>query len=152
MCVGNLQWLKSNGVVAIVNTAKNLESFFRKFDGMVTRAKRAGIEFFECGWIDSGTQVLEWEVLAAAITFIAKVIRGGGSVLIHCAQGKSRSSTVSAAFAAVACRLSVEEALTEVQARRQMAQPNHGFMEQLLTFEREGRFAKLSNQVFENEH
>ena len=38
-CVGNLPYLQEHNITAVVNTAKDLGSFFRKFDGMVARAK-----------------------------------------------------------------------------------------------------------------
>jgi hypothetical protein len=38
-CVGNLQYLQKHKIMAVVNTAKALGSYFRKFDGMVARAK-----------------------------------------------------------------------------------------------------------------
>eukprot|EP01047_Picozoa_sp_COSAG01_P067968 COSAG01_NODE_9714_length_2363_cov_8.026060_1_plen_317_part_00 len=59
-------------------------------------------------------------------------------MLVHCAQGKSRSGTVSVAYVAATLGLSVEKSLELVQRGRRMAHPNHNFMQQLLAFERSG--------------
>ena len=86
LCVGNLAWLQRHNVVAVVNTAKDLGAFFRKFPAMVAKASAAGIEFFECGWVDAGSQELAWATVEGALRFIEQARQRGGGVLIHCAQ------------------------------------------------------------------
>jgi predicted protein tyrosine phosphatase len=53
------------------------------------------------------------------------------SILVHCAQGKSRSVSVIVLFLVTRMKMTVDEALTHVQTHRQGAEPNPGFMEQL---------------------
>lgn len=60
--------------------------------------------------------------------------------MIHCAQGKSRSVTLSVAFVAMEESISVQEAVNLIQSRRKMAEPNLGFMLQLLQMEKKGFF------------
>ena len=154
-CVGNLDWLQQHNIVAVVNTAKDLGSFFRKFNGMVDRAKAAGIDFYECGWVDGGSQTLEPAVLLGALQFIDEALAPASSsgrgvagssgagrrgVLIHCAQGKSRSGAVSVAYVSRHKGVDVDTALSIVQEGRRMAHPNHHFMEQLRKYYREGLF------------
>eukprot|EP01044_Picomonas_judraskeda_P011343 COSAG03_NODE_1535_length_3911_cov_10.802466_4_plen_139_part_00 len=126
-----------------------------KFDGMVSKARAAGIDFYECGWVDGGGQTLEREVLLGALRFIDEALASaeqpaaaggaasslGRAVLIHCAQGKSRSGAVSVAYVAQQSGCDADSALTIVQEGRRMAQPNHHFMEQLRHYHREGLFA-----------
>ena len=65
----------------------------------------------------------------------------GGSVLVHCAQGKSRSSVIAVSFLARRLKVSVREALDIVKTGRSMAQPNEGFWAKLQQMEREKLFA-----------
>ena len=67
----------------------------------------------------------------------------GKSVLIHCAQGKSRSAVVAVAFLAKTTNVSVAEALDTVKTGRAMAQPNPSFWQQLLDMEKEQLFSLM---------
>jgi len=72
-------------------------------------------------------------VMVKALPFIASAISGGGRVLVHCEQGKSRSASVVAAFVAVKKGICMQRALDWVQHCRPLALPNHGFLLQLET-------------------
>ena len=54
--------------------------------------------------------------LLGACRFIHEARRAGDGVLVHCAQGKSRSATVVTAYVAALHALPVTEALARVQA------------------------------------
>ncbi|KAK5739291.1 tyrosine protein phosphatase yvh1 [Elasticomyces elasticus] len=55
----------------------------------------------------------------------------GGTVLIHCAMGQSRSVTIACAYLISRNGLSAEHALEVVRLARAEADPNEGFMTQL---------------------
>lgn len=61
---------------------------------------------------------------------------GGGSVLVHCYHGVSRSAAIVAAYLMRAHKLSLDSALGRVRAHRPCASPNDGFLAQLRLFER----------------
>lgn len=63
-----------------------------------------------------------------------RVRRAGKGVYVHCAQGRSRSTTVVVAYLCWMYGDSVETAMQNITAKRQMAQPNEGFLDQLVTF------------------
>ncbi|OBA23591.1 dual specificity protein phosphatase 12 [Metschnikowia bicuspidata var. bicuspidata NRRL YB-4993] len=81
--------------------------------------------------------------LPGAMEFMDGALFGGGgdsrrhlgSVLVHCAQGQSRSVTVVAAYLMYKYKLSVAQALHAVRRKVAGAQPNEGFLEQLRVFE-----------------
>lgn len=59
-----------------------------------------------------------------------------GSVLVHCAQGMSRSGCICIGYLMWRERLSRETALAHVQQARPVVDPNEGFDLQLREFER----------------
>lgn len=71
------------------------------------------------------------------LKFIAKCLLDGGRVLVHCFAGKSRSATICAAYVMATEGWTLAEALKAIGDARPAAAPNHGFMTQLASFERE---------------
>ncbi|KAL4512449.1 hypothetical protein ABPG72_005451 [Tetrahymena utriculariae] len=68
--------------------------------------------------------------------FIASAIsKPNNKILIHCAQGKSRSATIVCMYLMRTFNWSFEQTLKYVQDRREVANPNYGFLEQLKKFE-----------------
>jgi dual specificity MAP kinase phosphatase len=71
------------------------------------------------------------------IDFVENARAKGQSVLIHCAAGISRSSTLVIAYLMWKHSWTRKEAVEYVVERRRIVDPNDGFMDQLGTFERE---------------
>jgi len=71
----------------------------------------------------------------SACKFIHEGLTSGGKVLVHCMQGRSRSSSCLIAYLIKHKDMSLEEALAHTKAQRDIVKPNEGFMEQLRTFE-----------------
>ncbi|KAI0647495.1 protein-tyrosine phosphatase-like protein [Trametes meyenii] len=70
--------------------------------------------------------------LPQTTAWIAAALRDPGArVLVHCAQGVSRSASVAAAFLVAHYGCTPEQAVKLVQAKRPCAQPNPGFVSQL---------------------
>ncbi|CAI9108347.1 OLC1v1007922C1 [Oldenlandia corymbosa var. corymbosa] len=65
------------------------------------------------------------------VEFIDEAKKNGGSVLVHCAVGKSRSATTVIAYLMKKRGMSLSKALNRVQKKRPVASPNIGFMAQL---------------------
>ena len=86
------------------------------------------------------------------LKFIAKCLLDGGRVLVHCFAGKSRSATVCAAYVMATEGLSLEETLVAIGRKRPAASPNHGFMAQLASFERELARAAADRELLERRH
>jgi protein-tyrosine phosphatase len=94
-----------------------------------------GVETLLLEWEDSATQIIDPPELMEVLERMKVTLRSGRSVLVHCAQGRSRSSTVVIAYLVATSGMPVDEALRFVQARRDMAQPNANFLRQLEAME-----------------
>ena len=58
--------------------------------------------------------------------------------MVHCAQGKSRSPALAAAFMIAVDKFTAKDALKVIKSRRKMASPNKSFQEQLRSMEIKG--------------
>jgi protein-tyrosine phosphatase len=66
----------------------------------------------------------------------ATAISNGGKVLVHCAQGRSRSASMVIAYLMKQQHMSFHQALSQVKEARPIISPNEGFMAQLQKFEK----------------
>ncbi|KAF9913093.1 dual specificity phosphatase 12 [Linnemannia zychae] len=67
-------------------------------------------------------------------TFIHTALESGKKVLVHCMAGASRSVTIVCAYLMKEKKMSAADALKHVQSHRQIAEPNDGFLSQLLLY------------------
>lgn len=70
-----------------------------------------------------------------ATDFINEAQQSGGKLLLHCHEGKSRSITLALAYLMQTKDWTLKEALEFVTQHRPCANPNAGFMTQLLKLE-----------------
>eukprot|EP00048_Salpingoeca_helianthica_P015529 m.227232 g.227232 ORF g.227232 m.227232 type:complete len:222 (-) comp17155_c0_seq1:28-693(-) len=132
------------GVGRVVSAAKSLESCFPAFAKYKAEAAKTGVEFLVLPWIDVSSQELGEENLTTAVRFIAAGRATGQAVLVHCAQGRSRSSACVVAYMlAVQPARTVPDALAELRSRRRMAEPNSGFVKELEQLHARGFFASI---------
>ena len=75
--------------------------------------------------------------------FIHSCITRRGAVLVHCAEGVSRSVTVVVAFLMRYRGWCLERAARWVGSRRCIAGPNRGFLEQLMVYDSDLRAAQV---------
>ncbi|KAE8154850.1 phosphatases II [Aspergillus avenaceus] len=79
------------------------------------------------------------EHFPSAIQFIQSGLDAGGSVLVHCAMGKSRSATICIAYMLHKQRtLTPQSALATIRENRPLCEPNDGFMKQLSLYHEMG--------------
>lgn len=67
--------------------------------------------------------------------FIENSINNNQAILVHCAQGISRSGTIVIVYLMKKYNKTYEEALKQVQKKRSIVEPNKGFEKQLKEFE-----------------
>jgi protein-tyrosine phosphatase len=84
-----------------------------------------GLTFLCLGLRDSAADapVLQ-TAFARGVEFIADALAGGGTVLVHCRAGISRSPTLAAAYLVRATRTPVDEVFAAMRATRRVVDPN----------------------------
>ena len=81
--------------------------------------------------------------------FIEEGIQRGG-VLVHCAQGRSRSASFVISFLMKHKEIKYKKAFGMLKKKHPIAQPNPGFISQLLKFEQQlfSNKSRCMNQIF----
>lgn len=131
-------FLAEQNIGLIVNTAKSLGTFWpaykRQCDYLTSSDEP--IRIIEMNWLDNDVQILDFERICTTICQIHKMrVEEGKSVLVHCAQGKSRSTTLVLAYLMVLNKTNLQDTLSLVKSKRRMAEPNKNFMKRLKMFE-----------------
>ena len=67
--------------------------------------------------------------------FVRQAKSAGGKVLVHCKMGISRSAATVAAFAMKFYGWSLTRSLELIKTKRNIVEPNEGFLAQLITYE-----------------
>ncbi|XP_025965554.2 dual specificity phosphatase 28 isoform X2 [Dromaius novaehollandiae] len=75
---------------------------------------------------------------------IEAAVRGGGTCLVYCKNGRSRSAAVCTAYLMRHRKLTLKEAFATVKAARPEAEPNAGFWAQLQRYEEELQMQRQS--------
>ncbi|XP_033633507.1 dual specificity protein phosphatase 4-like [Asterias rubens] len=119
--------LEVHGITAVLNVSRCVPNYFMN-DGAITY-KSIPVDD------DNEADLLSW--FPDAIDFINAVQHAGGSVLIHCRAGISRSATVCLAYLMKVQSMRLEEAFEFVRSLRKVISPNFSFMLQLLKYEAE---------------
>ncbi|XP_007907418.2 dual specificity protein phosphatase 26 isoform X1 [Callorhinchus milii] len=97
-----------------------------------------GIEAQDCPLFDMSVHFYP------AADFIHRALRdSGGKVLVHCAVGISRSSTLVLAYLMIHQRMTLESAIKAVMQHRGIV-PNRGFLQQLLTLDKSLRRHRMA--------
>eukprot|EP00934_Nitzschia_sp_Nitz4_P000380 Nitzschia sp. Nitz4//scaffold97_size77645//28066//29234//NITZ4_005516-RA/size77645-snap-gene-0.110-mRNA-1//-1//CDS//3329560650//380//frame0 len=134
----SLEKLRRWGVTRILNVTPTKEvaiqagvaNYFEKSHPKEFTYKRIPI------YDDStGANLLKSQYEEEVVSFIFNSLFHG-SVLVHCRQGISRSTTCVIMFLIRKVHFTVKEALQTIQRRRPQAQPNPAFMEMLAAFQK----------------
>jgi predicted protein tyrosine phosphatase len=84
-------------------------------------------------WIDDRPEAcLRDQVLLGLVDAAAAWLDDGGNLYIHCHEGRSRASYFDIALHCRVEGMGAAEALGRIRERRQIADPNPGFMNQLI--------------------
>eukprot|EP00040_Diaphanoeca_grandis_P023209 m.125874 g.125874 ORF g.125874 m.125874 type:complete len:217 (+) comp29161_c1_seq1:129-779(+) len=123
----------------VVNCAgKKLNTFFPKTKNSFD-ALRASGRLVDLEWDDTPVFQIPLQEVLSTIIWMKEQVTAGKSVVVNCAQGKSRSGYMAMAYLMSVHDLSMAEALKLVQTKRPFVQPNPGFLQQLKDSETEIR-------------
>jgi len=120
----NMQQLKDLGITHILNMAAELENAYPN-----------DFKYFSCKLDDLSTENIGAH-LQEALKFIDEAKASSSKVLVHCAMGISRSSSIAIAYIMRERGFTFEQAKQFVKSQRSCIQPNPGFSKQLLDFEK----------------
>lgn len=118
----NIEQLKQEGFTHILNMIIGVDSIYPtefKYKNIPAR--------------DIESQDLS-QYFEECVDFIHSAVTTGGKVLVHCSQGISRSSTMVIAYL-ISQGMSYQEAFSLVKSKRQIINPNPGFVQQLVAYE-----------------
>ncbi|XP_075996372.1 dual specificity protein phosphatase 22-A [Genypterus blacodes] len=125
----NRQALSQNGITHILSVYNNAKPVFEDMTYLCIHAA------------DASSQNL-LQHFKEVIIFIHECRLSGGSCLVHCLAGVSRSTTMVVAYLMTVTPFSWDQCLTAVKAVRSFVGPNYGFQQQLQEYQ--------STQVSEN--
>lgn len=120
--------LKECGITRVLNCAKEIDipDFYKK--------KRIGWHKLECE--DKSSFPID-EFFDDGVEYIRKCVEDEKlKVLVHCQEGRSRSTSMVVAYLIRYQNLHVDSALATISARRSLVQPNSGFLEKLKDYEK----------------
>ncbi|OMJ89357.1 hypothetical protein SteCoe_8562 [Stentor coeruleus] len=120
MAANNLALLTQNGITSLVQALSK----------STPTVKHPNMKYFTID-IDDMPSANIAQFMPEAIKFIDRELMCGKTVLIHCAAGISRSSSIAIGYFMVKYNLTFDEALAKVRRGRSCACPNQGFENQL---------------------
>lgn len=135
----NEAFLSANRIKLIINAALGLDKMFPKF-GEAMKEISTRMAVIQLPWVDEPSFVLPLDDIMKGIRSIDEARSTGSSVLVHCAQGKSRSTSLVVAYIMWKNKVDPLQALQLVQQHRPLAEPNPGFMSQLKAYHSSGAF------------
>jgi len=124
-CLGNNgEILRDLGITAVINCANGKSASDLSLEGFAELSLR---------FRDKSSQDISMSFFTA-VEFIENTIEQGGSVLVHCWRGISRSATIVLAYLIWKFNWSFEESLAFLRKKRAEVCPNIGFSFQLSTW------------------
>lgn len=125
----NKQYLQRSGITHVLNAAANVK--------IGPAPVKTGQEFYkDTSIVYQGLDLIDLPFanvtkhFETAADFIDGALNSGGTVLVHCRQGRSRSASVLAAFFMTRRGYTAARAITQLKRCRDI-RPNNGFLTQL---------------------
>lgn len=118
----NEDYLHKNNIKTIINVTYNHENI--KYDN---------IKYYKIETLDNENQPILY-VIDKVINIINDN-KKNGNILVHCYVGKSRSATCVIAYLMKEYDMTLEKAILYTKEKRDIINPNNGFMIQLIKYE-----------------
>jgi hypothetical protein len=138
-CSFNEAGMASNGVTHIINTSGTPATFPSSFHYLsISIRDKDYSNLLSC--------------IPACNIFIEAGLEGGGSVLVHCTGGRSRSAAILTAYLMSSQGLGFDAAFATVKQARSLAACNAGFEEQLRAYGECGHDVHRAQQILLRRH
>lgn len=137
----DLHLLKSNGITHIVNAGNTFKRIHSLIDECIVATGISNV--FETHFIYLNVNLLDLPDtniryhFDSVFGFMNEAVEQGGSVLVHCNAGVSRSATLVIAYIMKHQKLRFEHAFDKVKGVRPSVRPNEGFLKQLHDYDLE---------------
>ena len=119
----NKNFLKDNDISTIITAIAGMEPIYPK-----------EFEYLNINIIDINTQEII-DQFDSVNEFIDSIIEKNEKILVHCVCGVSRSVSLVIAYLIYSKRISFKKALEIVKEKRDIANPNDGFVKQLIEYQ-----------------
>ena len=127
----DLPSLVTSGVTHILNCTRMPNAL----DGQ--SGAPSGAQYMQLGLLDNTADLPRMqEALGAGVEFIASALASGGTVLVHCHRGISRSATLAIAYLVRQTQTPAEQVFEQMRPKRRVIDPNLGYWVCLKTWER----------------
>jgi len=123
----NKNWLEDHHITHIINATDIIPNFFPN-----------DYKYLNLKLEDTPQQSL-YEVLEPSYKFIYGALGNGGTVLVHCHAGMSRSVSIVIYFLMKLKKMTYIQALMYIRKHRPIAEPNQGFARQLVSVSPEAK-------------
>ena len=122
--------LKEHGITHVINCAVELEHYVEEYDNK--SITWLWLPMYDCSFTGNVADYIE-----ESIKFIDETLNNNNDnkILIHCAAGISRSSSITIAYLMYKHNLRYERAFSRVVSKRSCCKPNSRFVEQLKGFD-----------------
>lgn len=131
--ISDKKWIDKHNISHVVNCAIELDNYFPD-----------DVNYLNLHLRDAADQTL-YHVFEPAYKFIYDAISKGGTVMVHCYAGVSRSASIVIYFLMKSQKVGLQKALEQLKSVRPIINPNHGFMHQLLSVTPEYRNQMMMN-------
>ena len=118
----NEEFITNNKIKTIINVTYNHENI-----------KYNNIKYYKIETLDNVNQPILYVV--NRVINIINENKKNDNILVHCYVGKSRSATCVIAYLMKEYNMTLEKAFIYTKERRNMINPNHGFINQLMKYE-----------------
>jgi protein-tyrosine phosphatase len=124
---GDYETLINNKIKLIVNCTEDISNFFEDMENNPFKYLRCPMEDLE--------EVDIQQHFDTAHAAILETIQNGGSVLVHCRGGVSRSATIIISYLIKHEKMTLMQAYNHTRTNRRIIGPNIGFWDKLMALE-----------------
>lgn len=115
----NMNWLRDNDIKVILNVASEVPLY-----------SNCDIKTYKIYLNDSPLQDI-LPILQYTYSIIDEAIKNRKNILVHCYAGISRSASIVIAYLIMKYGISLQDVYNYVKSKRNIINPNYGFIEQL---------------------